>query len=485
MAQASQKTQRESARHSASAKERRTRRAEHEAKTGMGLGVRFALSMSLSIAVVMLFGGLLLYSISTSTLLEELKVSGVGAARNLSVWPLEWSPDGPEEIRGETSVLPVRYKVEGIDQRGFLYRQPKRDSEGRVIGRADILIPEERFEKLQADLLLLVFIISMLLIAVTSFVAWFVAKKIAAPLTHLVGDIETISQGNLEHKTRVHGGGAEIGSLALAVDRMTEGLKSARETELELQKQEHDLAIASEVRQNLLPDKIAQIPGYELAGTHKASADVGGDYYDVIPIENSARVALLVAEVAGKGVPAALVMTMARAYLRSELQRYPDPAEAFAAANRALARDMRRGMYVTALCAVLDTKTGSVSIVSAGHKVPLLHWSAKEDQLKALTPPGIALGFDKGPVFERTLKKQELSLAAGDRITLCTSGPISAKNKQGEEFGEKSFYTLIKREAGKNSDAFLNRVLYGVEIFTEEGSLSADIALVTAKRGMS
>ena len=450
-------------------------------RAGLPIGVRFAFGMSASIAFVMVLGGLLIFYVSNRSLLEVLKVSGVGASQNLAAWPLEFTPTGPEEVRGETSVVPVRYKVAGIEKAGILYRQPRRDPEGRMIGRADILIPEESFEVLQADMLLLLFCITVVLIAVASIVAWLVGKRVTAPLTQIVSDIDIISKGDLDHKTRVHGGG-ETGMLAQAVDRMAAGLKAARQTELELQKRQHDLAVASEVRQSLLPEKIAQAAGYEIAGSHKASQDVGGDYYDVVPIEGSDRVALLVAEVAGKGISAALVMTMARAYLRAELQRHPSPYDALAAANRSLSRDMRRGMYVTALCVLLDPQAGKAQVVSAGHKVPLVHWTAAEGSLRVVTPPGIALGFDPGPVFERTLKEAAVTMAPGDRLVLSTSAPLAAKNRAGEELGERGFYALLKHEASKNSEAFLNRVLYGLEKFQGGAPMPGDIAIATARR---
>lgn len=437
--------------------------------------------MSVAIAGVMILGGIILYAVSANSLREGQIVSGAGAARNLAAWPLPFVTDGRVEYRGQTAVQPVKYKVEGVEKRGILYSQMREDAEGRGIGQADILVPEETVERVQADLTLILVIITVVLVAATSIVAWLVGRKVTAPLIQLIDDVEVISKGDLAHKTRVREGG-EMGQLAEAVDRMTSGLKAAQETEMELQKREHDLAVASEVRQNLLPDKIAQVPGYEIAGIHKASAEVGGDYYDVIPIEGTKKVALLAAEVAGKGIPAALVMTMARAYLRSELMRHSSPAAAFAAANRALTRDMRRGMYVTAICAVLDPDAGTVAVVSAGHKVPLIHWAAAGDQIRVVTPPGIALGFDPGPVFERTLKENNVTLAAGDRLTLSTSGPFAAKNPKGEELGEKGFYSLVKHEASKNSDAFLNRILYGIEKFQDGASLPGDVAVATLKK---
>lgn len=311
-------------------------------------------------------------------------------------------------------------------------------------------------------------------------VAWFAAVRVTKPLGDLTEDVTEISRGHLTHRIRVQAGG-EIASLARAVGRMVDELARAEDTEEALQRREHDALVASEIRTNLVPDALPTFPGWELAGTDLAAEEVSGDYFDVIE-PGEGCVGLLVSEIAGSGVPAALVMSMARAYLRAEAMREASPAEAFARANRMIHADLRRGMYVTALYAVLDVTTGLVKVANAGHKVPLLVYRAAEKKLAMVHSEGIALGLDKGPVFERTMREVEVQLEPGDRIVLATTGITAVKNPDDEALGDKAFYKLCMRHGARETSAFLEDLLTSVAEFAEDVPIPKNIVLMSSRR---
>ena len=131
-----------------------------------------------------------------------------------------------------------------------------------------------------------------------------------------------LSHGNLDHRVRVQAGG-ELGLLAKSVDRMIRSLRDAREAERETEMREHELAVAAEVRTSLLPETTPQILGYEVAA-HAAAADsVEGDLYDTIEkVGDGTSVGFLVAGISARGVPGAMLMTMARAYLHGALETH-------------------------------------------------------------------------------------------------------------------------------------------------------------------
>ena len=128
-----------------------------------------------------------------------------------------------------------------------------------------------------------------------------------------------------------------------------------------------------------------------------------------------------------------------------------------------------------------EQKKGIVAVASAGH-LPLVFWKLEKKGSALLNPEGIAIGLDKGPVFEKTVVDKRIKLDRGDRYVLYTDGPVAAKNMNGEEFGEQRFYYVVSREAPKNSAAFVNFVANEVDLFHEGAVQEDDITLVTVRK---
>ncbi|MEM7518760.1 MAG: PP2C family protein-serine/threonine phosphatase, partial [Planctomycetota bacterium] len=172
-----------------------------------------------------------------------------------------------------------------------------------------------------------------------------------------------------------------------------------------------------------------------------------------------------------------------RSYLRTMLQASGDDIEgAFRRVNLELARDVRRGMYVTAMYVLVDPSASRAKVLCAGHKIPILRYVAEDKKLSLLQPEGIALGFDKGPVFDRSLAAEEIDFNLGDRLVLANTGPVLVQNEDGEELGEKAFYKIVARYAAKDSMTVLKGVRKELEAFAGEEPFPADISVVTLAR---
>ena len=321
---------------------------------------------------------------------------------------------------------------------------------------------------------------TLLVMLVAVVVAAWVGRQVGAPIEEIVGDIRQISTGDLEHRTRVKAGG-EVALLARTIDRMARSLGDAQETELELQMREREVALATEVRESLLADTLPKIPGYELGVMHLVSEEMGGDFHDFIQIGDG-RVGLLVCDVSGQGVPGTLVGATARAYLRAELSRGGDVRQALLSVNRYLAHDVRRGMYVTALYALVDPKRATASVVCAGHKIPLVRFSGADGKVRLVQPEGIALAFDKGPIFDRALQVQEVPLREGDRLVLANTGVVEIVDPAGKELGEKDFYAKVMRHAASSRAEFLESMRGVLLGYAGGEALPRDISLITIAR---
>jgi len=311
-------------------------------------------------------------------------------------------------------------------------------------------------------------------------IAVWIGTLITNPIKHLMSDMNQVSNGNLEHRTVAHSND-EVGMLAQTFGRMTEALRAAHEQEIESKALEHDLAIASEIQSNLVPKRMLKVPGYDVSAYYRPSKEVGGDYYDFISIDDENE-GVIVADVSGKGVPGSLVMTMARAFIRMEAERSRNtsPADTLMKANRMLAQDIKKGMFVTALYCILNKRTNELRVASAGHN-PLVIWRAATNQVQLVNPNGIALGFDKGPVFERTVKDEMIVLGHGDRIVAFTDGTVEAMNAQNQEFGDERFYTLIRDLAPRDSNQMLNLLVKALDEHKGNAPQSDDITIVTLR----
>ncbi|MAF66926.1 MAG: hypothetical protein CMJ84_14885 [Planctomycetes bacterium] len=463
-----------------------TRAAEQDRRVGgLPLRAKFTLAMSLSLAAVMVVAGYLLkQSISriSANSLENRVIQGLElSARELQSTNFEQQGEKATSFRGSPV---LRYDaIYGMDRGEVIpawyyeYRDPNLpDGQKRP---ARFLIPKETAET-DKGVGRLIAGITLVVIIVGGFVALLVSNHVVQPINAIVNDIRQIARGNLHHRSRVKAGG-EVALLARTVNRMAEDLEEAQEVEIELSVREREMEVANEVREALHVESTPACAGYDLGGIHIGAAQPGGDFHDFIASDEG-RVGVLVCGVSGQGVPGALVGATARAYLRSELSRSVHCEDALRRVNRFLAMDVRRGMYVTAMYVLIDPQAHTVDVACAGHKVPLLHYVAAKRSLRLIQPEGIALGFDKGPVFDRTLQVQRIVLESEDRIVLANTGPVSVQDEEGDELGERPFYKLVHANAGGSTASMLAALEEAVSSFAGDQPFPNDITIASVKR---
>ncbi len=343
----------------------------------------------------------------------------------------------------------------------------------------DLLTPPPANDAEQG-LLRVIIAITVVVIAVGALVSVVVASQATRPITAIAEDVWQISTGDLSHRTRARGV-REVNLLARSIDRMTTDLAAAQETRLALSVREREVALAAEVRESLLANATPVRAGYEFGALCLPAANLSGDFHDFISTP-AGEVGLLVCDVSGIGLPATLVGATARAYMRAALSRGEDLAKSLFGVNRELSRDVRRGMYVSALYALLDPKTNVVRIACAGHKLPLVHFSAATGKVRLFQPEGIALGFDLGPIFESRLEFAEIKLEPGDRLAIFNSGPAVLVDAEGKEFGEKHVYAQVQRHGARATEEFLERLRSVLEAHGGGAPLARDISILTARR---
>lgn len=446
----------------------------------MGIAARFAVHMGIWVAVVAAGAGLALVWMNGQAVDQGVREFGVDALRWVEAGSPAPAPDSFTVLRGtEIYEAPVAFEGAADTEPALVWRPMRMsDTDAGGAGRPSVAVPLRRLQDLTGNLVVLVGVVVLALAAVSLGVAFRVGKAVAAPLDGIMGDLSRISRGDLDRPTRSgESGVGEIAILGRAVERMRMALGAAREKEAEAGRRQHEVAVAAEIREALLPSELPQPDGYSVAAFLAESPEIGGALYDVA--EGPGRLDCLVTGVAGIGMPAALVGSSARAVLRQELERAADPLEAFFAANRAVSRDMRSGMFVTALLVRLEPASGAMTIISAGHEVPLIRLGP-DGRGSLVSCEGFALGFDEGPVFEKTLEARALFLEPGDRVVLATTGALEAENPDGEALGEMRFLAACRKEAlGDGNGGGLRAIL---SRWTGPEGQMDDAAVVTLTR---
>ncbi|PKL68447.1 MAG: stage II sporulation protein E [Methanomicrobiales archaeon HGW-Methanomicrobiales-1] len=249
----------------------------------------------------------------------------------------------------------------------------------------------------------------------------------------------------------------------------------------EMERKNTELAIAAEIQQSFLPDTITQIEGFEVAAKSVMAKEVGGDFFDVIPFEliplKKGTMGIMIADVSGKGIPAALYMALSRIVVRVNATWYVDnPARAICSANSIIANDSRGGMFVTLFYGILGTDNCSLTYVNAGHNPPII-CHAEDGRLTELEATGIAIGA----MADSAYTAQTAMLKAGDVIVLYTDGITEAENAAQEMFGEVRLHEVIRASRKLPAPDIMTAILASVHSFTGGYAQSDDITLMVIR----
>jgi serine phosphatase RsbU (regulator of sigma subunit)/anti-sigma regulatory factor (Ser/Thr protein kinase) len=239
------------------------------------------------------------------------------------------------------------------------------------------------------------------------------------------------------------------------------------------QRFEQELEVARLIQQNFLPKELPDLPGWQVSAYYRPAREVGGDFYDVIPLPDG-RVAFVVGDVTDKGVPAALVMSATRSVLRASAQRLIEPGAVLERVNEHLCPDMPEKMFVTCLYGVLDPASGRLRFANAGHDLPYVKTA---DGVVELRARGMPLGLMHGMAYE----EKEAVLEPGDSVLLHSDGVVEAHDPERDMFGFPRLKETVAAAPG--GQHLIDRVLADLEAFTgPDAEQEDDITMVTLQR---
>ena len=268
--------------------------------------------------------------------------------------------------------------------------------------------------------------------------------------------------------------------LRITVDRTLRHLMEWREALAardKLTALQNELDVASKIQQSILPTRFPRGPGYQVFGSMEPARNVGGDFFDVVNLENG-RIGLAIADVSDKGVPAALFMMSSRTLLKGAAIGSPSPGEALRDVNELLHEDNEATMFVTVLYAVYDPANGELSYANGGHDPPLIVHADGRSTLLPLTG-GVALGLMPGIRY----RQNTVTLSPGDTILLYTDGVTEAMNSEGEQFGIERLREIFAAAPPMDAHEASLAVFGAVSAFADGTPQSDDVTCLSLRRG--
>ncbi|MDR3172746.1 MAG: SpoIIE family protein phosphatase [Treponema sp.] len=305
------------------------------------------------------------------------------------------------------------------------------------------------------------------------------SRSLTAPIVRLCKGAEIISAGDLNYQLEVHSRD-EIGVLAGTFNQMIRDIKTING---EKERINGELTAAADIQNSMLPrifPRFSNRGELTLYAKMTPAKEVGGDFYDFFYLDREeTQIACVIADVSGKGVPAALFMVIAKTLLKVHLLSCIDPAETLETVNRLLCEDNPQGMFVTVFLCTLDLNTGKLTYANGGHNPPLISLGGEPYRFMKLEK-GVPPGMFAGSRYQRC----ELDLHRGDRLYLYTDGVNEAMNPEGELFGNGRFLEQADSCRDLPPEEFDGAIRRDIALFAQGAEQSDDITtLVMAYRG--
>ncbi|MBI2236047.1 MAG: SpoIIE family protein phosphatase [Magnetospirillum sp.] len=359
-----------------------------------------------------------------------------------------WAPIG-DDIKGDGLVVVLPYREVAAEA---------------VRAEAEVASRIGR-QRLHAWLILLV------LVPVVVGVAIMASRHITRPVNELAAAARRLAGGDFDTRTHITSGD-EMEELGAAFNRMVPHLH-------ERMRMRESLALAQEVQRNLLPAAAPEVPGFEVAGISLYCDEIGGDYYDFFlpPGAGGARLAVAVGDVSGHGVAAALLMTAARALLRSRPAEPGRLGKLLGGLNRDLVEQVHAGRFMTLFLAVLTAEGRNIHWVSAGH-VPALAYDPAKDSFEEVSGLDIPLGVDPDWCFHEL---SHSGWATGAVLAIGTDGVWEARAPSGELYGRERLCAAVRAAHRLPAKGILDAVMADMAAFRQHRPLTDDATLVVLK----
>lgn len=253
---------------------------------------------------------------------------------------------------------------------------------------------------------------------------------------------------------------------------------SLRDALDEKRRMDHDLSVARQIQASLLPATLPHLPTVELAAFNEPAMQIGGDYYDVVRVDER-HIGLAIADVSGKGIGGALLMSVCRSMLRAHAPGNLSPASVLRTISRVMSADIAEDMFVTMLYMVLDLETRELILARAGHERPAL---IRRGEIQFLNANGAAIGLMDDATFSESLDETHVFLEPGDLVATYTDGITEAMNLHEEEWGLNAFLDACKVAAAEGAGPVVQNVRQRIQRFVGGRAQYDDMTLLVMRQ---
>ena len=281
------------------------------------------------------------------------------------------------------------------------------------------------------------------------------------PIVSITRRVRRFSRGDFESELPLEGA-AEFFEISSALNEMMTRLKHDRESLVERERMAKEIEVASQIQKTLLPRQLPELPGLDIDAFYRAASVIGGDLYDVFEIDQE-RCCLVVADVSGKGVPASLVMSMLRTVIKVYADNAVSTRDVLVKVNDYLTENIPKGMFITVLMGIYNTREHSLRLVSAGHN-PLLLFRASTRHTSRFNPAGMPLGVPttSGSRFADAVEELLLKLEDGDAFIFYSDGITEAVNREGGQYGIDRLESFLQEQWNNNTAQSMSALAGGL-----------------------
>ena len=311
------------------------------------------------------------------------------------------------------------------------------------------------------------------------------ARTITTSVDELFSGTERVKRGNFSSQIPVRSDD-QLGQLAASFNDMTDRIQTLLREQNEKRRLEEELRIARDIQMSLLPQEPFAVPGMSLAALCAPAREVGGDYYDFLPLPDG-RVGLLIADVAGKGTSAALYMAELKGLMLSLSRIHTSPRALLIDANQIISRHLDSRSFITMTYALIDPFARTLTCARAGH-TPFMRVQGTAPgatKVEVMIPDGMVLGLnlDRGERFERCLEELTIPLERDDMFFFYTDGVSEAMDDSGECYGELRLAAFLESQAGGQPEAIRDGLFQELTTFVGGQPQHDDITMVILKIG--
>jgi sigma-B regulation protein RsbU (phosphoserine phosphatase) len=261
------------------------------------------------------------------------------------------------------------------------------------------------------------------------------------------------------------------------VYQQTEERRRAWLTEAQLSALRHEVELAGQLQRSIIPNRFPVYPSLDIAARVAPAKEMSGDFYDLFEIDRH-RIGVVVADVTGKGVPAAFFMGVVHTLLRISALSGNSPAACLEQVNSMLCQHAVRGMYVSAVYAILDTENWQLEYANGGHPYPMLLRSDGQKVELLEEGAGVVLGVETGQAYSSCI----LPFTPGDTLLLCTDGITEAFNTEREQFSQERLIELLSKGVDDRAESTIDKVFAAVRQFADATRPSDDMTVLALKR---